>query len=572
MLKKFLSYYKRHKKLLILDLVCVLLMSLVDIVFPYLTRHIINGKVEVIEVLIGIGVSLVILYSLRYLFAYIIGYYGHVLGIKIETDMRQDLFTKFEKMDYQYFDDKKSGELLANLTSHLNELSEMSHHTPEDIFSSLIVIIGSFVVCFIVNPLLTLLVSIGIIALFIFTLFRRKKMMRCFRSVRKEQQEISSEINSSLQGIQLTKAFDNEEYEIKNFKGVNDRYKNSRLRQVKEIGFFHSTMNYLINLTNLILLISGGIMFIYHKIDAADLTMFFLYVNFLVSPISKLSSTVETTQNAWSGFERFYNIMNIENKIVSKENPIRVDNFKGKIEFKNVDFRYKENSEEVLTNFNLVIEPSKKIAIIGETGVGKSTISKIIPRFYEVNNGEILIDDVNIKDYELYDLRRLIGHVQQDVFIFFGSIRDNILYGNPLASEEEIIEASKKANIYDFIMSLKDGFDTICGERGIQLSGGQKQRISIARIFLKNPNILILDEATSALDNVTEKLIQKSFYELAKGKTTIMIAHRLTTIKDADEIIVLGKDGILEKGTHDELMKLNGTYFNMYNSVTLEKV
>ena len=572
MLKKFLSYYKRHKKLLILDLVCVLLMSLVDIVFPYLTRHIINGKVEVIEVLIGIGVSLVVLYSLRYLLAYIIGYYGHVLGIKIETDMRQDLFTKFEKMDYQYFDDKKSGELLANLTSHLNELSEMSHHTPEDIFSSLIVIIGSFVVCFIVNPLLTLLVSIGIIALFIFTLLRRKKMMRCFRSVRKEQQEISSEINSSLQGIQLTKAFDNEEYEIKNFKGVNDRYKNSRLRQVKEIGFFHSTMNYLINLTNLILLISGGIMFIYNKIDAADLTMFFLYVNFLVSPISKLSSTVETTQNAWSGFERFYNIMNIENKIVSKENPIRVDNFKGKIEFKNVDFRYKENSEEVLTNFSLVIEPSKKIALIGETGVGKSTISKIIPRFYEVNNGEILIDDVNIKDYELYDLRRLIGHVQQDVFIFFGSIRDNILYGNPLASEEEIIEASKKANIYDFIMSLKDGFDTICGERGIQLSGGQKQRISIARIFLKNPNILILDEATSALDNVTEKLIQKSFDELAKGKTTIMIAHRLTTIKDADEIIVLGKDGILEKGTHDELIKLGGTYFNMYNSVTLEKV
>ena len=566
MLKKFLSYYKRHKKLLILDLVCVLLMSLVDIVFPYLTRHIINGKVEVIEVLIGIGVSLVILYSLRYLFAYIIGYYGHVLGIKIETDMRQDLFTKFEKMDYQYFDDKKSGELLANLTSHLSEISEMSHHTPEDIFSSLIVIIGSFVVCFIVNPLLTLLVSIGIIALFIFTLLRRKKMMRCFRSVRKEQQEISSEINSSLQGIQLTKAFDNEEYEIKNFKNVNDRYKNSRLRQVKEIGFFHSSMNYLINLTNLILLISGGVMFIYNKIDAADLTMFFLYVNFLVSPISKLSSTVETTQNAWSGFERFYNIMSIDNKIVSKENPIRVDNFKGKIEFKNVDFRYKENSEEVLTNFSLVIGPSKKIALIGETGVGKSTISKIIPRFYEVNKGEILIDDVNIKDYELYDLRRLIGHVQQDVFIFFGSIRDNILYGNPLASEEEIIEASKKANIYDFIMSLKDGFDTICGERGIQLSGGQKQRISIARIFLKNPNILILDEATSALDNVTEKLIQKSFDELAKGKTTIMIAHRLTTIKDADEIIVLGKDGILEKGTHTELMKLKGVYYNMYTS------
>lgn len=566
MLKKFLSYYKKHKKLLILDLVCVLFMSLVDIVFPFLTRFIINGNAKTVDILIYIGISLIVLYSFRYLLAYIIGYYGHVLGIRIETDMRQDLFTKFEKMDYQYFDDKKSGELLANLTTHLNEISEMSHHTPEDIFSSLIVIVGSFVVCAIVNPLLTLLVSIGILALFIFTLIRRKKMMRCFRSVRKEQGEISSEINSSLQGIQLTKAFDNEEFEINNFKKINDRYKNSRLRQVKEIGFFHSSMNYLINITNLILLISGGIMFINGKIDAADLTMFFLYVNFLVSPITKLSNTVETTQNAWSGFERFYKIMNIENKIVSKENSIRVESFKGKIEFKNVNFKYKIDSEDVLNNFNLIIEPSKKIAIIGETGVGKSTISKIIPRFYEVNEGEILIDDVNIKDYELYDLRRLIGHVQQDVFIFFGSIRDNILYGNPLASEEEIIEASKKANIYDFIMSLKDGFDTICGERGIQLSGGQKQRISIARIFLKNPNILILDEATSALDNVTEKLIQKSFDELAKGKTTIMIAHRLTTIQDADEIIVLGKEGIIEKGNHDELMSLNGVYSKMYNN------
>jgi ATP-binding cassette subfamily B protein len=390
--------------------------------------------------------------------------------------------------------------------------------------------------------------------------------MRCFRSVRKEQGEISSEINSSLQGIQLTKAFDNEEYEINNFKYINDRYKNSRLRQVKEIGFFHSSMNYLINITNLILLVSGGIMFINGDIDAADLTMFFLYVNFLVSPITKLSNTVETTQNAWSGFERFYNIMKIENKIKSKDNAIRVDSFKGKIEFKNVYFKYKDESEEVLNNFNLVIEPSKKIALIGETGVGKSTISKIIPRFYEVNDGEILIDDINIKEYELNDLRRQIGHVQQDVFIFFGTIKDNILYGNPSSSMEEVIEASKKANIYDFIMSLKDGFDTICGERGIQLSGGQKQRISIARIFLKNPNILILDEATSALDNVTEKMIQKSFDELAKGKTTIMIAHRLTTIQDADEIIVLGKEGIIEKGSHDELMSINGTYSKMYKN------
>jgi len=566
MFKKFISYYKKHYLLLILDLVCVIVMSLIDIVFPYLTRYVINGNVKEIELLIQIGVTLLVIYSLRYLVAYIIGYYGHVLGIRIETDMRQDLFEKFEKMDYQYFDDKKSGELLANLTTHLNELSEMSHHTPEDILSSLIVIIGSFIICFIVNPVLSSFVSVGILALFIFTLLRRRKMMRCFRQVRKEQGEISSQINSSLSGMQLTKAFENEEFEINNFKDVNDQYKNVRLKQVKEIGIFHSTMNYLINITNLILLIVGGIMFINNKISAPDLVMFFLYVNFLVSPISKLSSTVETTQQAWSGFERFYNIMQIENKIVSKDNAIKVDSFNGKIEFKNVYFKYKEDSEEVLNNFNLLINPGMKVALVGETGVGKSTISKIIPRFYEVNEGEILIDDVNIKDYELYNLRRLIGHVQQDVFIFYGSIRDNILYGNPSASEEEIIEASKKANIYDFIMSLKDGFDTLCGERGIQLSGGQKQRISIARIFLKNPNILILDEATSALDNVTEKLIQKSFDELAKGKTTIVIAHRLTTVKDVDLIVVLGKNGIIEQGTHEELMNKNGAYASMYNA------
>ena len=566
MFKKFLSYYRRHYKLLILDLVCVLLMSIVDIVFPYLTRYIINGNVKVIDTLIYIGIALIILYSFRYLFAYIIGYYGHVLGIRIETDMRQDLFNKFEKMDYQYFDDKKSGELLANLTTHLNELSEMSHHTPEDIFSSLIVIIGSFIVCFIVNPLLTLLVSIGIIALFIFTLLRRKRMMRCFRSVRKEQGEISSEINSSLQGIQLTKAFDNEEYEINNFKYINDRYKNSRLRQVKEIGFFHSSMNYLINITNLILLISGGIMFINGDIDAADFTMFFLYVNFLVSPITKLSNTVETTQNAWSGFERFYNIMKIENKIKSKDNAIRVDSFKGKIEFKNVYFKYKDESEEVLNNFNLVIEPSKKIALIGETGVGKSTISKIIPRFYEVNDGEILIDDINIKEYELNDLRRQIGHVQQDVFIFFGTIKDNILYGNPSSSMEEVIEASKKANIYDFIMSLKDGFDTVCGERGIQLSGGQKQRISIARALIRKPEILIFDDSTSALDLKTEANLYKDLNEKMSDTTVIIIAQRVASVRNADKILIIN-DGIIEAfGPHEELINTSETYIEIYNS------
>lgn len=563
MFRKFLSYYNKHKKLLIIDLLCVLIMSFIDIIYPYLTRYIINGNVKTWQTLLYLGIALLFLYSFRYLCAYIIGYFGHVLGINIETDMRQDLFKKFEEMDYQYFDDKKSGELLANLTSHLNEISEMSHHTLEDLLSSLLIIVGSFVVCMIVNPLLTAIVSIGIVSLFLFTFFRRKKMMKCFRSVRKEQGDLAAQIGSSLSGIQLTKAFDNEEYEIDHFSKINQQYQNARLKQVKELGFFHSTTNYFTNLTNLILLIAGGVMFLYDAIDAPDLVMFFLYVNFLISPITKLSSTVETTQQAWSGFEKFYHIMERKNQIVSKENAIQVQSLLGKIEFDHVTFKYKEDQEDILKNFSLTIQPGSKIAIVGETGVGKSTISKIIPRFYDIQEGKILIDGINVADYDLISLRRLIGHVQQDVFIFWGTIKENILYGNPKASDEEVILAAKKANIDEFICSLPDGYNTMCGERGIQLSGGQKQRISIARIFLKNPNILILDEATSALDNVTEKLIQKSFDELSKNKTTIVIAHRLTTIKDCDCIVVLGKEGILEKGTHDELMKQKGFYYEM---------
>lgn len=566
MLKKFFSYYKRHKKLLILDLTCVVIMSLIDIIYPFLTRMVINGKVSTWKMLLIIGVTLFFVYCFRYLCAYIISYFGHVLGIRIETDMRQDLFAKFEKMDYQYFDDKKSGELLTNLTSHLFDISEMSHHSLEDILSSLLIIIGSFCVCISVNPLLTVIISLGIIALFAFTLLRRKKMMAKFRTVRKRQSDLSAQIESSLSGIQLTKAFDNESYEIKHFKKINGEYHDARMMQVKELAIFHSTTNYLTNITNLITLIAGGLMLLNGKLVVADLVMFFLYVNFLVAPITKLSATVETTQQAWSGFEKFYNIMQVENKVVSKKDAIVASNLKGKIVFDNVSFKYKEENEDVLENFSLTINPGTKVAIVGETGVGKSTISKIIPRFYDVQKGNIYIDDINIKEYEITSLRKQIGHVQQDVVIFYGTIKENILYGNPLASDEEVKMAAKKANIDEFICSLPQGYETLCGERGIQLSGGQKQRISIARIFLKNPSILILDEATSALDNVTEKLIQKSFDELAVGKTTIVIAHRLTTIKNCDNIIVLGKNGIIEQGNHQELMKKQGVYEKMYNA------
>lgn len=567
MIKRFLSYYSKHKKVMILDLVAVVIYSAIDIVYPLVTKQIINGKFETTSKLLFLGASLLILYSLRYLFRYIVTYYGHVLGINIETDMRQDLFEKFESLDYSYFDDKKSGELLTNLTSHLFDISEASHHVIEDWLSCSLIILGSFSVCMIVNYKLTLIVFMGIILVFLWTMIRRKRLAKSFRNMRKEQGELGAKINNSLAGIQLTKAFNNEDYEIKNFKKINQGYYDSRMVTIKELSIFHSTTDFLVNITNLLLLISGGLMYLKLGPEFLDeLIMFFLYVTFLINPIKQLANTFEALQQAWSGYERFYTVITTNNTITNSFNPIFVNKLKGNIKFNNVSFRYKVNTEEVLNNFNLEIKEGSKVAIVGETGVGKSTISKIIPRFYDVSSGEVLIDNINVKDYELKSLRDHIGHVQQDVFIFYGSIKENILYGNPSASDEEVRMAAKKANISDFIESLPQGYDTLCGERGIMLSGGQKQRISIARIFLKNPEILILDEATSALDNITEKLIQQSFDELSKGKTTILIAHRLTTVQNADKIIVLGKEGIIEQGSHNELMNKKGYYYKMYEA------
>lgn len=569
MFKYFCSYYKNHKKLFILDIVCVFFMAGIDLVFPLVTRSILQGKVSVVSTILLIGFLLLILYIIRFFLSFIIGYYGHYLGIKIETDMRKDLFEKFETLDYQYFEDKKSGELLTNLTTHLHDLSEMSHHVPEDLFVSVVMILGSFIILLFINPILTLIVFVAIIILIIFAIFRRKKLMDSFRLVRKEQGELASKIGSSLGGISLTKAYNNEEYEINHFKTINLQYQDSRKKSFKELGLFNSTVNLLTNITNLILLMAGSIMVIYQDktgFTLEDLVAFFLYINFLISPITKLSSTMEMLQQGCSGFERFYNIMILQPSITSKENCVNHHEFIGKIEFKNVCFNYGDEEKDILHDFSLNIQPGEKVALVGETGVGKTTISKLIPRFYDVLNGSILIDDINIKDYHLYDLRNAIGHVQQDVFIFWGTIKENILYGKPNATDQEVMEAAKKANIHDFIMTLPEKYNTLTGERGIKLSGGQKQRISIARLFLKNPTIIILDEATSALDNVTEKLIQNAFESLSKDKTTITIAHRLTTIKNSDTIIVLGKDGIIEKGNHQQLMNLNGVYAKMYNS------
>ncbi len=573
MLKRFIQYYKPHKKLLFFDLLCALLISIIDLVFPVITNKVLketenNLNNDYIKIIIVIGIILLVFYIIRFTLSYFIGYYGHVMGIRLETDMRKDLFKKYQELDYQYFDDKKTGELLSNITTHLHDISEMSHHAPEDLFISSIMLIGSFIYLLIfANPYLTLIVFTFLILLIIYSVTRRKKMLKAFRNARNAQSELSAKVDSQISGIRLTKAFNNEKYEEERFEETNKLYKDARSGVFKEIGLFGSGNDFFINLTNLALLVFGTIFIIKGwNVTYLDLTTYFLYINLLIKPISRLTNSMEQIQQGFSGIEKFFNVMDVTPLIVNEEG-IQKDNFEGNIEFKDVAFSYThENSKYILSNFNLSIPKGKKIALVGETGVGKTTISKLIPRFYDVDKGMVLVDGINVKDYNLNSLRSAIGHVEQDVFIFYGTIEENIKYGKPNATRDEVIIAAKKARIHDFIMSLEDGYEALTGERGVKLSGGQKQRIAIARLFLKNPSILILDEATSSLDNITEKQIQESFDELSKNKTTIVIAHRLSTIKNSDEIIVISQDGILERGKHDDLIKENGYYAKLYNS------
>ncbi|MGD9605131.1 MAG: ABC transporter ATP-binding protein [Bacilli bacterium] len=570
MVRRFIKYYRPHWKLLVLDLFCALAVASIDLLFPMATNKILKQYIpdQEIRAVFIIGAVLLVLYGVRFIFSYIIGYYGHVMGIKIETDMRSDLFRKLQILDYQFFDNKKTGELMTNLTTHLHDVSEMSHHAPEDLFISTLMLIGSFIILMFIEPLLTMIVFVFLLMLVSYSISRRRKMINSFRVSRTVQGELNSEIESSLSGIRLTKAYSNEQYEQKKFEKVNYQYRKARSNIFREIGLYGSGNEFFANLTNLALLVVGGYFVYKNRIDYIDLTTYFLYVNFLIRPIQRLTNSMEQLQQGFSGIEKFYNIMDVEPKIVSKQDAIHNDNVIGNIQFKNVEFSYNQDDHEfVLKNFSYDIPSGKKIAIVGETGVGKTTISKLVPRFYDVLSGEILIDGVNVKDYDIYDLRNAIGIIQQDVFIFWGTIKENILYGRPDATFDEVVEAAKRAQIHDFIMSLEDGYESLTGERGVKLSGGQQQRISIARLFLKNPKIIILDEATSSLDNITENLIQQSFEELTQDKTTIMIAHRLSTIQNADEIIVLGKNGIMERGTHAQLIKNKGYYQALYNAV-----
>lgn len=568
MIKRFASYYKPHLKLFYLDMFCAITVAALDLVFPMFSRMFIddfipNGKIRSI---INFTILIVVLYGIRLVCQFVMQYWGHVMGSRIEYDMRTDLFEHIQTLPFKYFDDNKTGQIMSRLVGDLREIAETAHHGPEDIFIASIMIVGSFIILIRINVLLTLIVFLFVILLMLFTISRRKAMGAAFRNVRRKHADINSQLENSISGIRLSKSFANEEYELDKFEVNNVAYRESWSKAYRAMGIFSSGTHFLADMLNVVVISAGGILSYYGLITMGDLVAYLLYMAFMIRPIRRLIQFTQQFQSGIAGFSRFIELMDIKPDIVDNENAVDLNNPEGEIKFVNTYFKYGDKNEWVLKDFDLTVDAGKTVALVGPSGVGKTTISNLIPRFYETVKGEVKIDDIDIKDIKLYSLRKNIGFVQQDVFIFWGTIRENILYGDPDACDEEIVEAAKKANIHDFIMGLKDGYDTIVGERGVKLSGGQKQRLAIARVFLKNPPILILDEATSSLDNATELAIQQSIEELAKDRTTIIVAHRLSTIKNADEIVVLTDDGIEERGTHDNLIEENGIYSELYKA------
>ncbi|MDU5039519.1 MAG: ABC transporter ATP-binding protein [Clostridium perfringens] len=565
MLKRFIRYYKPYKKLFILDLLATFLVSACDLFYPMITRNIINDVIpnKQIKLLFVFAIVLTLIFLIKAGLNYFMQYWGHVVGVRMQADMRRDLFDKLQDMPNKYFDNNKTGVIMSRIINDLLDISELAHHGPEDLFISLVMLVGSFIILCTINVPLTIITFAIIPFLLFYTIHKRNKMKKAFKETRVKTGEVNATIENSISGVRVTKSFGNKAYEMEKFDKSNGIFKKAREHAYKAMAEYFSGMFFLVDMLELIVLIAAGYFTYLGKINVGDFAAYLLYIKMFLQPIRKLINFNEMFQNGMSGFERYEEIMNEENE---KEIPNAKDlkDVKGKITIKDVTFRY-DNKESILENFNLDIEAGKMVALVGPSGGGKTTICNLIPRFYDYESGQIFIDDVDISTVTLKSLRENIGIVQQDVFLFTGTIKENIMYGNPNATDEEVIEAAKNACLHDFIMGLEDGYDTFIGERGVKLSGGQKQRISIARVFLKNPAILILDEATSALDNVTEYEIQKALEELSKDRTTLVVAHRLSTVKNSDEIVVLTDKGIEERGTHEELIKLGGVYSNLHN-------
>ncbi len=567
MLKRFISYYKPHKTLFIIDMICAFLVAAMDLVFPMFTNYLLKDAIpnKNLRTILIFTIVLVLLYVVKLIANYIIDYWGHVMGVRLQYDMRKEVFAHLQTLPFSYFDDNKTGNIMSRIVNDLMDISELAHHGPEDVFISIIMLIGSFGLLCAINIKLTLIIFACIPIIIIFTMTKRMKMSKAFYDVRKKIAVVNTKLENSISGIRVAKSFTNEEYEMEKFDEGNTQFRTSRSSAYKYMAEFMSGMRFFVDMLNVVVLGFGGYFVYKGELGVIDLSTYFLYVAYFMQPIRRLTSFVEQYQSGMSGFKRFVELMDTKPDIVDSDNAREFKDVQGEIEFKNATFKY-EGSEEILSNINLKIEKGKTLALVGPSGGGKTTICHLIPRFYELNKGEITIDGEDIKDITLKSLRKNIGIVQQDVFLFTGTIKDNILYGNPEGDDDEVIEAAKNANIHDFIMSLPEGYETYVGERGVKLSGGQKQRISIARVFLKNPPILILDEATSALDNTSELIIQKSLEKLSKGRTSIIVAHRLSTVKNADEIVVLTNKGIVEKGAHKELINSGEIYARLYNS------
>ncbi len=568
MIKRFISYYKPHLGLFVLDMVAAVVLAACNLVYPFIAKEMINDyayRDTVTPIVIG-AVVLLLVYILKAVCNYIVGYLGHVVGVRMQADMRRDLFIKYERLPFTYFDKHKTGDLLSRLTNDLQNISELAHHGPENIFLAALMFVGSFIVLVGIDWRLTLIMFSVIPFIIIFTVISRRSMMRAMRASRKQMSEINTTLENSITGIRETKAYASEPHEIKKFFGVNKIFARYRSDAMRSLGSFSAVVEFLTDLLYLLVVFAGGLFLIYGEINPGEFAAFLLYISMFLNPIRRIVTLVEQMQDGISGFERFTEIMDLESE--ADNGTVVIEDIEGDVAFENVTFGYESDGgaheRMVISDLSMNIGRGETLALVGPSGGGKSTLCNLIPRFYNCISGRITIDGVDVQDITLESLRRNIGIVSQNVFLFDGTVRENIAYSNPDATDEELILAAKRANIHDYIMTLENGYDTQVGERGVKLSGGQKQRISIARVFLKNPKLLILDEATSALDNATEMQIQASLEELSRGRTVIVVAHRLSTVKNADRIMVIDDGGIVESGTHDELIGLGGEYSKLY--------
>ena len=568
--KKLSAYYKPYKGLFLADMMFAMIGAAITLVIPLMVRYITGTVVllpieEASSTIIRLGIFMVLLVIVEGYCNYFIGYYGHVMGAKIEHDMRNEIFGHYQKLSFAFFDNQKVGHLLSRITSDLFDITELLHHGPEDVVISAIKLLGAFIILLMINAKLAF-VAIGfVVIMLLYAVAMNGRMRGAFRENRSRIADINSQIEDSLSGIRVVKSFSNEETEMDKFEEGNSRFVDSKKKSYRYMGTYNSGMGVFSTLITVGSLLMGAWLMMKGELSAADLVTFLLYINNFTEPVKKLVNFTEQFQNGYSGYERFVEIMNIAPDIKDKEDAKSLDRVQGEIQFEDVSFHYSENKENVLSHVNLDVKPGEYVALVGSSGAGKTTLCSLIPRFYDVTGGAVRLDGIDIRDVTLKDLRRQIGIVQQDVYLFAGTILENIRYGKPEATDEEVVNAAMAANAHEFIMSLPEGYNTDIGQRGVKLSGGQKQRLSIARVFLKNPPVLIFDEATSALDNESEKIVQHSLELLAKDRTTFVIAHRLSTIRNAERILVLTEDGIAEEGTHESLLAQGGIYAGLYN-------